>query len=38
MSTQGGREMPHLFAGVVALALAGIILFAAERIVIYYSD
>jgi D-alanine transfer protein len=35
MSTQSGKEMPHLSAGVVALALAGIILLTAERIIVH---
>ena len=35
MSTHCGKEVPHLFAAVVGVALAGIILFAAERIVVH---
>ena len=35
MGSSARKEMPHLFAGVIALALAAIIFFAAERILIH---
>src|ERR1043166_4380710 len=35
MSGQAGKQMPHLFAGLVSLGLAAIILFAAQRILIH---
>jgi hypothetical protein len=34
MSAATGKEMPHLFAGIIALGLAAIIFFAAERVLI----
>jgi len=35
MSVATRKEMPHLFAGIIALALAAIIFFAAERVLIH---
>src|SRR5262245_66421465 len=35
MSAPTGRQMPHLFAALIALALAAITLFAAHRVLIH---
>jgi D-alanine transfer protein len=36
MSTLNRKQMPHLFSGVIALGLAGIIFFAAQRALIHF--
>jgi poly-D-alanine transfer protein DltD len=36
MTTTTTKQMPHLFAGLMALGLAAIILFAAHRILIHF--
>ena len=35
MSASTRKEMPHLFAGIIALGLAAIIFFAAQRVLIH---
>ena len=35
MSVSTSKQMPHLFAGLMALGLAAIILFAAQRVLIH---
>ena len=35
MSIPSGKQLPHLFAGVIALGLAAIIFFAAQRVLIH---